>query len=55
MLTDKIKKIIKKEKIINSGQPTKLVTQIMRSEKPNRNQIEKKILGPIQNQLNIKE
>jgi hypothetical protein len=27
----------------------------MRSEKPNRNQIEKKILGPIQNQLNIKE
>jgi hypothetical protein len=27
----------------------------MRSGKPNRNQIEKKLLGPIQNQLNIKE
>jgi hypothetical protein len=27
----------------------------MRSGKPNRNQIEKKILGPIQNQLNIKK
>lgn len=46
MLTDKIEKIIKKGKIINSGQPTKLVTQIMRSGKPNRNQIEKKNIRP---------